>query len=301
MKYISQPNTVQRQLLAVAITAALSLSAAAPLRAATPAPAKVPAATATSAKSPSQKCLSDLSAFQAQLQKDGYWRGGSGYGYGYPMVGYDYDGGMVTPPVAGASASAGAPDGTAYWRARPGYEVRTLLASAQILAQRGQQASCEAVLRETRETYGRYATALRNGHIRKGDVSTWREAQLAAAKPVAGQDVSYRSDQLIGTEVLNPKGEELGSVDDLVFSPQTGKIAYLVIGRGGLFGINEKYVPVPWDHFKATADAKTLVLDTTKADMKAAPPVKEDRFSSVGDFAKQSQQVDAYWSAHPAK
>ncbi len=296
MKLNSQPNTLQRQVLAVSMTAALSLIAATPLRAATPEPAKDSAATAP-AKKPARQCLTDLSTFQGQLQKDGYWRGGSGYGYGYPMHGYNYDEGVPAP----AMTSAGASGAAEYWRARPGYEVRTLLAAAQILAQRGQQASCEALLGETRGIYGHYTAALRSGHVPREDASGWRQAQLAAAQPVAGQKVSYRSDQLIGTEVLNPKGDELGSVDDLVLSPQTGKIAYLVIGRGGLFGIDEKYVPVPWAAFKATAGATMLVLDTTKVDMAAAPRVKEDRFSAGSDFDKQSQQVDAYWSAHLPK
>ena len=296
MKLNSQPNTLQRQMLVVSITTALSLIAATPLRAATPEPAKASVKTAPATK-PAQQCLTDLSAFHDQMLKDGYWRGGSGYGYGDPMYGYDYIGSMFLPVMGSANAHGAA----AYGHARPGYEVRTLLASAQILAQRGQQASCEALLGETREIYGRYAAELRSGNVPRYDVASYRQAQLAAAEPVAGQNVSYRSDQLIGTAVLNPKGEELGSVDDMVHTPKTGKIAYLVIGRGGLFGINEKYVPVPWDAFKATTGAKMLVLDTTKVVMSAAPQVKEDQFSAEGDLDKQSQQVDAYWATHLAK
>lgn len=297
MKSNPLPKTLQRQVLTGAMAAALSLTAAGPLHAATPKPAKAPVATAPAAK-PAQQCLTDLSAFHTQLQKDGYWQGASGYSYGYPMNGYGYYGGVGSLAVNPADA----PSAEGYARARPGYEVRTLLAAAQILAQRGQQAPCEALLGETRQIYARYAEDMRSGNAPRDDPASYRQALLAAAQPVTGRNVAYRSDQLIGTEVLNLKGEELGSVDDLVLSPRTGQISYLVIARGGLFGIGEKHVPVPWGRFKATTDAKVLVLDTTKADLTDAPHVSEDRwFSAPFDFAKQSQEVDAYWSAHSPK
>jgi sporulation protein YlmC with PRC-barrel domain len=300
MKLYPQRITPQRPVLFASLTAAILLIAVVQVHAATR-----EATSSSVAKAPNtttaQQCLTDLSAFHGQMEKDGYWRGGSGYGYGYPLIGYGYgygyEGGMGSPTLD----SANAPRSSAYWSARPGYEVRTLLASAQILAQRGQQASCEALLGETREIYDRYATEMRSNNMPRYEGSRFRRAQLATAQPVADQNVSYRSDQLIGTEVLDPKGEALGSVDDMVHSPKTGKIAYLVIARGGLFGINRKYVPVPWTEFKATTGAKLLVLDTSKEVMSAAPRVKENQFSSEGDFEKQSHLVDTYWSAHPAK
>jgi hypothetical protein len=77
--------------------------------------------------SPAQQCLTDLAAFDATMNKDGYWIDGEGHGYGYPVYGYGFS-------YMGRSAEL-----SGYGRARPGYEVRTLLASARILAQRGAQ------------------------------------------------------------------------------------------------------------------------------------------------------------------
>lgn len=235
---------------------------------------------------PAEKCLTDLSAFGTQMEKDGHWLGGSGFGYGYPIGGYY---GPAYPAVTMAGG---------YQNARPGYEVRMLIASANILARNGQQQLCEDVLATTRDIYKRYADDIHNEGIPVADVPAWRRQEIADATPVTGAKNSFRSDELLGTAVHNSQNEALGSVEDLVMSPKTGKIAYLVIGRGGIFGIDEKYVPVPWDDFKAPPNTSLLVLDATKGAMDGAPQVKKDQFATGSHFEQQSEKVDAYWKAH---
>ena len=98
-----------------------------------------------------------------------------------------------------------------YMSARPGYEVRTLIAAANILARHGQKQPCEDVLAITRTIYKTYVADLQNGKT-PANVPDWRQ-QITVAQPVTGNSTSFRSDELIGTAVINPQNVALGSVE----------------------------------------------------------------------------------------
>ena len=287
---------MKRSTLAGSVAACICLGLSVPVLAAEPPVAGAATQQASSVKNfstpkPAEKCLGDLRAFDTQMEKDGYWLGGSGDGLGYPMEGY----GVYGSPLMDGRAEA---TGIGYRNARPGYELRTLIASTNILARQGQQQPCEDVLATTRQIYKVYVADMNSGKMPRADVQSWRQQQVAAAQPVTATNTSFRSDELVGTEVRGPQNEALGSVDDLVMSSQTSKIAYVVIARGGIFGIDEKYVPVPWDDFKIAPNVKLLVLGTTKAVLDTAPQATKEQFATPGQFEQVSKKVDAYWKTH---
>jgi len=246
-------------------------------------------------------CRNDLKNFSQQMAKDGYWVAGEGYSLGYPMgaAGFGMYGGMISESGIQARAAFVGPSD---YNGRPGYEVRVLMASANILARHGQQQPCEDMLTATRGLYKSYLSDMQKDGAPTADMPEWRQRQIAAALPVTGSTVAFRSDELLGAEVRSPDGVALGSVDDLAMNPETGKLGYLVIARGGFFGFDETRIAIPWDDFKAAPNASLLVLDTSKTVLDAAPQVGKNTFSVGASADSDSRKVDDYWRANlPAK
>ena len=235
-------------------------------------------------------CVKDLRMFGVQMKADGFWREGSDYGYGFPMGGYGFGWNSTADATGGMDRSA--------LNARPGYELRVLMAASNIVAQNGAPQTCEDVLTTTLVLYNRYLGELKARGVEVASASERKRDEIAAALPVTEQTAQFRSGLLLDTELLDPKGVALGSIHDLVMAPVTGKLAYIVVARGGLFGFNRSFVSVPWEDFRITQGMNTLVLDTTKAILANAPTVPDKKSTTPQQFADQSRTVDAFWKAY---
>ena len=58
------------------------------------------------------------------------------------------------------------------------------------------------------------------------------------------------SKTLVGMKVHTPDGKHVGEIDQLIFNTRDGKVSHAVVGLGGLAGIGERHVVVPWSQVK---------------------------------------------------
>lgn len=61
--------------------------------------------------------------------------------------------------------------------------------------------------------------------------------------------------KVIGTKVRNSAGKDLGEIDQLLIDTKSGKVTHAVIGKGGVLGVGETKVVVPWSDVPLKADA----------------------------------------------
>ncbi len=85
---------------------------------------------------------------------------------------------------------------------------------------------------------------------------------------------SYRTSQIVGSTVVNEAKDTVGTIDDLIISPNE-KSAFAVLSVGGFLGIGAKYVVVPFSSLEAQADNSHLLLrGATEASLKNLPEYK---------------------------
>lgn len=248
-------------------------------------------------------CVYDLARLGERMNEEGYWlsgyhRFGAGWGgFNRPNGGGASAGGDGDPRapvdarIPAAAAVGGDPGfwGDLGWAAAPGYQIRVLYAAAKVLALRGDGTACRALLQEVHETYEDYASRLREAGVQPGQIASWRQEQILAARPVTEQARAIRVDNLPGTELRNRKDEALGRVEDMVLDPASGRIAYVIVSHGGFLGMGRERVAVPWSLLHTTPGLNALVLDLPPQAVRAAP-----RFDANG-AGTSWRDVDRYW------
>ena len=107
-----------------------------------------------------------------------------------------------------------------------------------------------------------------------------------------------KASSMIGTEVVNLKGDSLGDVKDVVIDPLTGRVAYAVVSFGGFLGMREKLFAIAFSAFVYNVEKNEYVLDISKERLEAAPGFDADSWPSRAE-EKWSRDVYKYNERSP--
>ena len=88
---------------------------------------------------------------------------------------------------------------------------------------------------------------------------------------------------LLGNDVYNADGEDLGDIKEFMLDMATGKVAYAVLSFGGILGMGDKLFAVPWAALKLDTENKRFTLNVPKASLKDAPGFNQDRWPTMSD------------------
>jgi sporulation protein YlmC with PRC-barrel domain len=75
--------------------------------------------------------------------------------------------------------------------------------------------------------------------------------------------VLLSTETLLGSDVKNPQGQDVGNLKQLMLDPHTGRVMYGVVAIGGFLGMGEKTVVVPWNALEVVRNGKSLVLNVS--------------------------------------
>ena len=99
------------------------------------------------------------------------------------------------------------------------------------------------------------------------------------SKPSPPQAMSLST--LLGNEVVDRTGHEVGRIQELMVDPRDGRVTYAVMSFGGVFGIGEKLFAVPWVSLELDPEKDRFVMDVDRDKLKDAPGFDKDDWPNM--------------------
>jgi sporulation protein YlmC with PRC-barrel domain len=94
---------------------------------------------------------------------------------------------------------------------------------------------------------------------------------------------AVESRRLIGMQVKNTQGKEVGEIEQLIVDHSDGKISHVVLSRGGVLGVGGQKLVVSWSDLKIQPDADNrtrMVAMIDQAKLDSAPRYEARRETS---------------------
>jgi sporulation protein YlmC with PRC-barrel domain len=106
------------------------------------------------------------------------------------------------------------------------------------------------------------------------------------ALPKAAQPESPpvpKASALIGSNVVNPQGENLGKIEDLVIDLLHGRIKYAALSHGTILGLGGKLFAISWDALELSPDGETFILNVPKEQLENATGFDKSQWPTHSD------------------
>ena len=106
------------------------------------------------------------------------------------------------------------------------------------------------------------------------------------------------SDRVEGTKVCRSDGKKIGLIKRLMIDKVSGGVAYAILSFGGLLGMGEKHLPVPWARMKYSTFLEAYELDLTDDELAKAPSYAADKDFDWGDRSDEIR-IHTYYGSRP--
>jgi len=96
---------------------------------------------------------------------------------------------------------------------------------------------------------------------------------------------------LIGDNVRNNEGEDLGKLEEIMIDLDEGRVAYAVLSFGGFLGMGNKLFAIPWEALTVDTENEEIVLNVQKDVLEDAPGFDKDNWP---DTTNRNWLVEVY-------
>jgi len=99
---------------------------------------------------------------------------------------------------------------------------------------------------------------------------------------------------IIGDKVVNPAGEDIGEINNIMVNILDGEIQYLIIEFGGFLGVGEKLFAIPFSAVKLNAKDQNFTLDVDKSFLESAPGFDKEHWPETNSHYFD---VNTHWGS----
>lgn len=101
------------------------------------------------------------------------------------------------------------------------------------------------------------------------------------------------SDRVEGTAVYDRNNAQIGTIKRLIIEKASGRVLYVDVTFGGLFGMGVHHRTIPWDKLTYDKELEGYHIDVTEEQLRAAPVFAGERKGTLD--TKHEQEMRNYW------